>query len=79
MLVTGDDIIWVVFLRLDTKIIAAPIQLHTVAQMKSMEPYRSAYSLPDMQYIPAVPCARSGQRGVVTHPRVMDLFRCKVA
>ena len=48
VLVTGNDIIWVVFLSLDTEIIAASIQLHTVAQTKSLEPYRSAYPLPDM-------------------------------
>ena len=48
VLLTGNDINWVAFLPLDTKIIAASIQLHTVAQTKSMEPYRSAYPLPDM-------------------------------
>ena len=62
VLVTGNDIICVVFLPLDTKIIAASIPLHTIAETKSMEPYRSAYLLPDMHFCSALCALRTLRR-----------------
>ena len=77
VIVTGNGIIWVVFLPPDAKIIAASIQLHTAA--KTWNP--TGLHIPCQICIPTVPFVRSGQRGVVTrganrNPKILE-FRIR--
>ena len=73
---TGNDIIWVVYLPLDTE---DHCRLHptTVAQRRVWNP--TGQQIPCQTCIPAVACVRSGQRGAAPHSRAMGSFLCKVA
>ena len=83
VLVTGNDITWVILLPLDTEIIAVSIQLQYLAQMKTIESYWPAYPLPDM-LSRSVLCMlgttrRRSSFRVSSYSRAMNLFRCRVA